>query len=203
MITERLTKQQFISQGLDNELFTTLKNNIEKEALKLTVSWYDGNDLNNVHTLSKYVAAHSLDVDESIREDINFIFDNITDNDVLVLVRVQWIVSTSGSESDTGNCVASEVRMLDYKIPTAGWTFNEYLNKWVQVGSDYTRDYVETFIVKQLGISLSSVENITIDKQEDGQLKEIKIDFVTVEPSEDSEEHETPVDDGNSEDSEV
>ena len=199
MITERLTKQQFISQGLDNELFTTLKNNIEKEALKLTVSWYDGNDLNNVHTLSKYVAAHSLDVDESIREDINSIFDNIANNDVFVLVRVQWIVS----ESDTGNCVASESRLLDYKIPNEGWEFNEYLNKWVQVGSDYTQNYVETFIVKQLGISLSSVENIIIDKQEDGQLKEIKIDFVTIEPPEDSEEPETPVDNGNSENSEA
>lgn len=199
MITERMTKQQFIIQGLDNELFNTLKNNIEKEALKLTVSWYDGNDLNNVHTLGKYVAAHSLDVDESIREDINSIFDNITDNDVLVLVRVQWIVS----ESDTGACVASEARILDYKIPTAGWTFNEYLNKWVQDGSDYTQDYIETFVVNQLGISLSSVENITIDMQEDGQLRVIQIDFIPVEPSEDSEEPETPVDDGNSENSEV
>jgi len=36
---------------------------------------------------------------------------------------------------------------------------------------------VETFIVNQLGINLCSVAEIKVDKQDDGQLKEISIKF--------------------------
>lgn len=40
-----------------------------------------------------------------------------------------------------------------------------------------TEDVISTFIVNQLGINLCSVKSINIDRQEDGQIKEIKIEF--------------------------
>ena len=38
-------------------------------------------------------------------------------------------------------------------------------------------DLISTFIVNQLGINLCAVKSINIDRQEDGQIKEIKIEF--------------------------
>jgi len=37
---------------------------------------------------------------------------------------------------------------------------------------------IATFIVNQLGINLCSVKSINVDRQEDGQIKEIKIEFI-------------------------
>ena len=39
-------------------------------------------------------------------------------------------------------------------------------------------DLISTFIVNQLGINLCAVKSINIDRQEDGQIKEIKIEFI-------------------------
>lgn len=39
-------------------------------------------------------------------------------------------------------------------------------------------DLISTFIVNQLGINLCSVESIGVDRQDDGQIKEIKIKFI-------------------------
>lgn len=39
-------------------------------------------------------------------------------------------------------------------------------------------EMIATFIVNQLGINLCSVKSINIDRQEDGQIKQIKIDFI-------------------------
>ena len=36
---------------------------------------------------------------------------------------------------------------------------------------------LETYVVNKLGINLCSVNQIIIDRQDDGQLKEIKIEF--------------------------
>ena len=44
-------------------------------------------------------------------------------------------------------------------------------------------DLISTFIVNQLGINLCSVKSINVDRQDDGQIKEIKIKFI---PSVDS-----------------
>lgn len=41
-----------------------------------------------------------------------------------------------------------------------------------------TEDLISTFIVNQLGINLCSVESISVDRQDDGQIKEIKIEFI-------------------------
>lgn len=41
-----------------------------------------------------------------------------------------------------------------------------------------TKQRIETFIVNELGINLCSVKNIDINRQSDGQLKEIKIEFI-------------------------
>ena len=37
---------------------------------------------------------------------------------------------------------------------------------------------IATFIVNQLGINLCSVKTINVARQEDGQIKEIKIEFI-------------------------
>ena len=39
-------------------------------------------------------------------------------------------------------------------------------------------DLIATFIVNQLGINLCAVKTINVDRQEDGQIKEIKIEFI-------------------------
>lgn len=39
-------------------------------------------------------------------------------------------------------------------------------------------DLISSFIVNQLGIDLCSVKSISVDRQEDGQIKEIKIEFI-------------------------
>ena len=39
-------------------------------------------------------------------------------------------------------------------------------------------ELIATFIVNQLGINLCAVKSINIDRQEDGQIKEIKIEFI-------------------------
>lgn len=39
-------------------------------------------------------------------------------------------------------------------------------------------EMIATFIVNQLGINLCSVKSINIDRQEDGQIKQIKINFI-------------------------
>lgn len=49
------------------------------------------------------------------------------------------------------------------------------LNHLVPVFAD---DLISTFIVNQLGINLCAVKSINIDRQEDGQIKEIKIEFI-------------------------
>ena len=41
-----------------------------------------------------------------------------------------------------------------------------------------TEEMIATFIVNQLGINLCSVKSINVDRQEDGQIKEIKIEFI-------------------------
>lgn len=42
---------------------------------------------------------------------------------------------------------------------------------------DLTKDLISTFIVNKLGINLCAIKSINIDRQEDGQIKEIKIEF--------------------------
>jgi len=44
--------------------------------------------------------------------------------------------------------------------------------------NNLTKDLISTFIVNQLGINLCAVKSINIDRQEDGQIKEIKIEFI-------------------------
>ena len=39
-------------------------------------------------------------------------------------------------------------------------------------------DLISSFIVNQLGINLCSVKSIGVDRQDDGQIKEIKIEFI-------------------------
>ena len=41
-----------------------------------------------------------------------------------------------------------------------------------------TTELIEQFIVNQLGINLCAVKSINIDRQEDDQIKEIKIEFI-------------------------
>ena len=41
-----------------------------------------------------------------------------------------------------------------------------------------TKDIISTFIVNQLGINICAVKSINIDRQEDGQIKEIRIEFI-------------------------
>ena len=43
-----------------------------------------------------------------------------------------------------------------------------------------TKELIEQFIVNQLGINLCSVKGITIDRQDDNQIKQIIIDFKQV-----------------------
>lgn len=44
-----------------------------------------------------------------------------------------------------------------------------------------TKELIELFIVNQLGINLCSVKGITIDRQDDNQIKKIVIDFKPAE----------------------
>ena len=44
--------------------------------------------------------------------------------------------------------------------------------------NNLTKVLISTFIVNQLGINLCAVKSIDIDRQEDGQIKQIKIDFI-------------------------
>lgn len=48
-------------------------------------------------------------------------------------------------------------------------------------GQFRAEDLISTFIVNQLGINLCSVKSINVDRQEDGQIKEIKIEFIPAE----------------------
>ena len=43
---------------------------------------------------------------------------------------------------------------------------------------DKAEDIISTFIVNQLGINLVAVKDIQVDRQSDGQIKQIKIDFI-------------------------
>ena len=53
-----------------------------------------------------------------------------------------------------------------------------------------TEDLISTFIVNQLGINLCSVKSINVDRQEDGQIKEIKIEFIPAKEELDENEVE-------------
>lgn len=44
-----------------------------------------------------------------------------------------------------------------------------------------TKELIELFIVNQLGINLCAVKGITIDRQDDNQIKKIVIDFKPAE----------------------
>lgn len=46
--------------------------------------------------------------------------------------------------------------------------------------NNLTKDLISTFIVNWLGINLCAVKAINIDRQEDGQIREIKIEFNTL-----------------------
>lgn len=43
---------------------------------------------------------------------------------------------------------------------------------------DKAEDLISSFIVNQLGINLVAVKHIQVDRQSDGQIKQIKIDFI-------------------------
>ena len=43
---------------------------------------------------------------------------------------------------------------------------------------DKAEDIISCFIVNQLGINLVAVKDIQVDRQPDGQIKQIKIDFI-------------------------
>jgi hypothetical protein len=43
---------------------------------------------------------------------------------------------------------------------------------------DKAEDIISCFIVNQLGINLVAVKDIQVDRQTDGQIKQIKIDFI-------------------------
>lgn len=45
------------------------------------------------------------------------------------------------------------------------------------MNNEKIKDELETYIVNKLGINLCSVNQIIIDRQDDRQLKEIKIEF--------------------------
>lgn len=47
-----------------------------------------------------------------------------------------------------------------------------------QKQKDKAEDIISTFIVNQLGINLVAVKDIQVDRQTDGQIKQIKIDFI-------------------------
>ena len=51
-------------------------------------------------------------------------------------------------------------------------------------------DLISSFIVNQLGINLCSVKSINVDRQEDGQIKEIKIEFIPAKEELDENEVE-------------
>lgn len=54
------------------------------------------------------------------------------------------------------------------------------MNGYVKKGENNmtpTKELIEQFIVNQLGINLCSVKGITIDRQDDNQIKQIIIDF--------------------------
>lgn len=44
--------------------------------------------------------------------------------------------------------------------------------------NNLTKDLISTFVVNTLGINLCAIKSINIDRQEDGQIKEIKIEFI-------------------------
>ena len=46
--------------------------------------------------------------------------------------------------------------------------------------NNLTKDLISTFIVNWLWINLCAVKTINIDRQEDGQIREIKIEFNTL-----------------------
>lgn len=178
-ITERITKRQFVSRCLKEELFGILKDNFDKEKLKLTIKWYDGSDINNVHIIARHLTVkYASNLDGAIREELEDIFDKIPESSVLVLVKVNWINLISVDETKNKVYVSDGLKIVDYKIPTNGWEFNKYLHKWVCKDSDILKEYIETFIVNQLGINLCSVKDIEIDRQADGQLKVVKIEFI-------------------------
>lgn len=60
---------------------------------------------------------------------------------------------------------------------------NELIDKLGDLVLNYSRHspvegLISTFIVNQLGINLCSVKSINVDRQEDGQIREIKIEFI-------------------------
>lgn len=57
--------------------------------------------------------------------------------------------------------------------------FYEWLSKKRKenIMTPTAKELIEQFIVNQLGINLCSVKDITIDRQDDNQIKKITIDF--------------------------
>jgi hypothetical protein len=83
-------------------------------------------------------------------------------------IRQRMMLFSNTGHPDYIALAASEQALMK----VLGESFIDYF------GPFKTEDLISTFIVNQLGINLCAVKSINIDRQEDGQIKEIKIEFI-------------------------
>ena len=95
---------------------------------------------------------------------------NLTKEQIVSLTKeLQEAVNHIAIYSNTG-CdeylkLAERIKQIQMEL----YDFNE---------TPTTEELIEQFIVNQLGINLCAVKSINIDRQNDGQIKEIKIEFI-------------------------
>lgn len=103
----------------------------------------------------------------------------MTEEEIQVLKdRLEYVRNTMMIYSNTGCdaylALAKEEKELTDKLGEDKLD-DLLLNHLVPISAD---DLISTFIVNQLGINLCAVKSININRQEDGQIKEIKIEFI-------------------------
>ena len=86
--------------------------------------------------------------------------------------------------SNNWNTVDIELVLKDGRVdkacmcPYEEYTEDEVKKQDPPKQKDKAEDIISTFIVNQLGINLLAVRDIQVDRQIDGQIKQIKIDFI-------------------------
>ena len=136
IITERLSKFMFINKGLDKKLIEELKCNLNIRII-LNISWYDGYDVNNIHSYKRYIYARKTDIKDHINNEIEYVLSKILSSDIMVFVGFYCY--------DLQNKL-KQIIILDYRVPTDGYRFDKDLGKWMYGKSleEITKSYNPT-----------------------------------------------------------
>jgi hypothetical protein len=121
IITERISKWQFTEKlHLDKKLIEELEQHLGNPNLRFIISWYDGYDLNNVHSYKRYILIEDKD---HIKDEIEFVLNKILSTDIMIFVGYCYVNSKE--------LKFKKNVLLHYILPTDGYRFDKDLRKWI------------------------------------------------------------------------